>query len=222
MLAGDRPGVQHRHRPPRIAAIQRGGAGAVRIFDEQLVRPHLAAVGVFPAGVDNPPVVEYRGVPIVDVIRRNARIRRPSAVHHEQGRDRLDVHAIDVTEPTRRRERDVAVGQVARLDVVEPRPAAGRFGAVDRRAGGELPQAGPVAADLVEVIRVVLSLAYAKSTRRPSNATSGSRGAPRSFAGACGPARRCGPNPARTATPAAAADTTCSRRSRPSRRSCAA
>ena len=135
--AGDRLGVDHDDARVHVAVVD-GLGRAVGVHGPQVVELDLAAVDVFPAGVEDAAVGQHPGRVVVLGVGRDALDVRAVGVAAVEDAD-LGHPAVDPAVAAGGDEDDVAVGQVGGLEVVV-------------RAVGELAQARAVDVDLVEVV----------------------------------------------------------------------
>ena len=136
--AGNRLGVHERARRDHAVAVEAGQPRAVRVDRPEALDRAGRPVDVFPAGVDDPPVVEHRGREVHQVVGRQPLLLRAVALHAVQNR-RGDHVAVGIGRFAVGDERDAAVGQPARVEVVV-------------RAVGQLRQAGAVDVDLEDLV----------------------------------------------------------------------
>ena len=135
--AGDGFGVNH--RDPGMQVPKPGHLrGAVGIRRPEVMEVHLAAVHVFPAGVENATVGQRPGrIVLLVVAGERAKVRAIGVATMQHGD--LGEPAVDPAFATAAHENDPAIGQVGGLEVVV-------------RSGGELLQRGAVGIDFVKVI----------------------------------------------------------------------
>ncbi len=143
----NRPGVEERIGPVRVAAQVLHLLGAVRIHVEQQPRVGVRRVGVLPAAVQHAAVVQHRRAPVVFLVEAQLADVLAVGVHAVQDGDvRAAVHARHADEAGRGGEQDPAVGQIAGVVAVHVRLLA-----------GQLPQPRAVGLDLEHLPAVVVA-----------------------------------------------------------------
>ena len=141
LRAGDGAGFQLRPRRLGAVAVIDDMVGAVGIGRPQALRIAEIAIDILPAVVDHAAVGQQRGVSLVQRAVADLLDVGPVGLHREEVAHDVPV-AHAVLGLAGRREEDLAVGQVDRVDVG------------DARAEGQLLQVRAVGMDLVEVVIV--------------------------------------------------------------------
>jgi hypothetical protein len=139
-MAGDRPGVEGRIGPQRVAGVVLHLPRAVRVHVEQQPREIVRRIRVLPAGVQHAAVVQHRRAPVVVLV--ETQLARVAAVGVRQEQVGDHVAAADAGhagEAPCRTEDDPAVGQVAGVVVVHVRLLASRDLPQPRAVGADLP-----------------------------------------------------------------------------------
>ena len=150
LRAGDRLDLERAVRRRRGVAPDGLRIGAVGPRGPEVLVRHRVAVDVVPPGVEDQPALRHRGEPLVRVVERERAEVPAVGVHAVQrvdvpARAELRAEAAGVAAAARRAERDAAVGQIGRHEVVV-------------RAAGELAQARAVDVHFVDVVEAFVAL----------------------------------------------------------------